>query len=127
MDGIEIKEGQIGIFSVDGGFLVRVKDGKTHVIPKTPCCFDHENDPRAKRFHHDCEECVYLGQFTFTYDSGRERFDAYYCEIIPEFPTVIARYGNEGHQCLSGLGFSGVLEDIENYAKSLGLLKIEPS
>ena len=121
MDGIEIKDGQVGIFSADGDFLVRVKDGETHIIPNTPC-FNYKNDPRYKQFHHDCEECVYLGLFNFKCGSQYTLYDAYYCEVDSVIPTVIARYGDEGSEYLSGLGFGGVLKDIERYARELGIL-----
>lgn len=51
-------------------------------------------------YQHDCDECTYLGD---VYVSG-EHFDLYFCNQGGlHLPTVIARYGNEGSQYLSGL------------------------
>ncbi len=46
------------------------------------------------RFEHDCNVCVFLGQF-----AGQ---DLYYC---PGEPTVTARFGNKGEEYSSGLAF----------------------
>lgn len=47
------------------------------------------------RYVHDCENCTYLGEFG--------TFDLYHCDTGTAFPTVIARYGNEGENYKSGM------------------------
>ena len=110
MKKIEIKEGQLGIFQADCGFTIKVSGGIACVEPDSHC-LNYNNDPSGKRYEHDCEHCWYLGNF-----SG---YDGYYCEIGDI--TVIARYG-EGNKYLSGLGFSGILKEIESYARYIKLL-----
>lgn len=48
------------------------------------------------KFVHDCEACVYLGE--------HEGEDLYYC--AKSIQTVIARYGNEGSDYMSGMRFA---------------------
>lgn len=54
-----------------------------------------------KRYTHDCGECEFLGQY--------KEYDLYYCE---KEPTVIARYGNDGPEYMSGISFVGVSEPL---------------
>ena len=68
------------------------------------------------QFKHDCDGCHYLGNITVTNpdDILRQRcVDLYFCETLwmgtvylGQRWTVIARYGNEGHEYMSGSGFS---------------------
>lgn len=46
------------------------------------------------RYTHDCEKCMYLGNF--------EKYDLYWCMQGVNIPTVIARYGDEGSEYTSG-------------------------
>ena len=75
-----------------------------------------------KKYKHDCDECIYL--YTTDkddYDTG-SIYDVYFCEQ-GGIPTVIARYGNDGSEYMSGLGFNfHVLKDAEEFAKNVGLL-----
>jgi hypothetical protein len=52
-----------------------------------------------KHYEHDgCKGCIFLGNL-------REDliwYDLYYCPQN-DVPTVIARYGNEGHEYMSGI------------------------
>lgn len=51
------------------------------------------------RYQHDCEKCKALGKFA--------EYDLYFCETdLGSHPTVIARYGDEGHEYTSGLLFA---------------------
>ncbi len=76
-------------------------------------------DLPAKTFTHDCESCVYLGNHT----EGGSLYDLYHCGQGNWNPTVIARWGNEGYQYLSGLGMNhtGPLVEAMNRAKAKGL------
>jgi len=47
------------------------------------------------RFEHDCDDCVYLGQY--------KAYDLYCC--VKE-PTVIARFSSDGPDYASGLIFA---------------------
>lgn len=54
--------------------------------------------PGTKTFTHDCERCVYLGH--------HDGLDVYYCPVSAAASgilggTVVARYGNEGHEYAS--------------------------
>lgn len=46
-------------------------------------------------FEHDCNNCEFLGTF--------QEHDLYYCPQTPNWPTVIARYGNNGYEYKSGM------------------------
>lgn len=46
-------------------------------------------------FTHDCNNCEFLGTF--------ENHDLYFCDIEQ---TVIARYGNDGPDYMSGMTFA---------------------
>lgn len=47
------------------------------------------------RYVHDCDRCVYLGQF--------EQYDLYYC---PSEPTIVCRFSSEDPDYNSGLIFA---------------------
>jgi hypothetical protein len=65
------------------------------------------------RYKHDCKKCIYLGDYL--------EYDLYFCE---KEPTVIARYGNEGEEYISGLPFAKISESIPLYiAKELAIKK----
>lgn len=50
----------------------------------------------VRRFEHDCAKCTFLGQFG--------DYDLYHClKQGPEFPTVIARWGDDGPEYNSGM------------------------
>jgi len=69
----------------------------------------------SHRFSHDCKACTPLGQF--------EEYDLYHCMQGGSMPTVLARYGNEGPEYVSGL-FSvseGPLFEAQNRARARGL------
>lgn len=61
-------------------------------------------------YTHDCGQCISLGQFVL-FDADHP-YDLYFC--AKSVPTVIARYGNNGHEYESGIG-----------SKSLPLLEAE--
>ena len=48
-----------------------------------------------RQWKHDCDNCKFLGMF--------KDYDLYFCNQGGNIPTVIARYGNEGHEYLSGI------------------------
>jgi hypothetical protein len=49
------------------------------------------------RYQHDCNNCIFLGHY--------KEYDLYYCpsDRGAIYSTVIARYGNEGHEYASGI------------------------
>lgn len=68
------------------------------------------------RYQHDCNHCVPLGQY--------QENDLYYCDQHG-MPTVIARYGNDGPDYTSGMGFADIdprLGIARLMAKAMGLL-----
>lgn len=54
------------------------------------------------RYTHDCNTCVYLGQY--------KQYDLYYCAGEP---TIVCRYSDEGPEYNSGLIFA-VTKDIKD-------------
>lgn len=68
-----------------------------------------------KRWNHNCEACQYLGHFKV---SMTERYDLYYCKQKFWGPTLIARYGNESDEYISGLLFA--YRDRDNLTSPLG-------
>jgi cytochrome c peroxidase len=49
---------------------------------------------------HNCEHCQTIG--TIKDSEFKRTYDLYYCEIGAK-PTVIARYGSEPHEYMSGM------------------------
>lgn len=69
------------------------------------------------QFEHDCTRCIFLGRW--------ETYDLYFCPQGP-FPTVIARFGNDGPQYASGLASAEhipSLGEAKRRATERGLLK----
>jgi hypothetical protein len=50
------------------------------------------------RYEHDCDNCVFLGQF--------ENADLYVCAHNNIIDTVVARFSDDGPDYLSGLTFA---------------------
>jgi hypothetical protein len=68
---------------------------------------DFERAAQAKpRFHHDCQECIYLGQF--------EEYDLYWCGQ-GGLPTVLARWSDRGADYLSGMPSPQLREKCPSY------------
>jgi len=67
----------------------------------------------APRFQHDCVNCIYLGQF--------KEFDLYFHQAPVGRPTVLARYGDEGHEYKSGLSFGRPQENGSVLIEELGV------
>lgn len=68
------------------------------------------------RYTHDCDDCKFLGHF--------ENYDLYACRQSWG-PTVIARYGDEGGEYISGLTVSNkfpALTEAKRLAAERGLL-----
>ena len=69
------------------------------------------------RFTHDCDRCTFLGQ------DGKH--DLYYCPQ-GSFPTVIARYGNDGPDYTSGMSLVDIvpaLKEAKRRAIEKGLIQ----
>lgn len=80
--------------------------------------FNEKNKPKP-RWRHDCERCTFLGRFN--------QFDLYHCGQS-NFPTVIARFSDEGPDYLSGMVFANVsvpLREAKRLAEERGLLCTE--
>lgn len=60
---------------------------------------DCPNERLVMRYSNDCNYCIPLGQF--------QENDLYYCDQHG-IPTVIARYGNDGPDYTSGMGFADI-------------------
>lgn len=52
---------------------------------------------------HDCNSCVFLGNYVLTRETSTDTLDLYYC---PNEPTVVARFGSDGPDYSSGLVFA---------------------
>jgi hypothetical protein len=57
-----------------------------------------ETEPR---YDHDCDACVYLGQY--------EQYDLYYC---PGEPTIVCRYSSDGPDYRSGLDAAVIFDRV---------------
>lgn len=63
-------------------------------------------------FKHDCDSCIFLGNYiggVFTDSTEMDIYDLYYCpgdDDNPIHATVIARYGNAGWEYQSGMNFA---------------------
>lgn len=77
------------------------------------------------RFDHDCDKCHFVGYADFlTEDRATVHFDLYYCYKMT--PTVIARFGDEGSDCNSGLALADehpALRLARDRAQKLGLYR----
>ncbi|MGZ8855866.1 MAG: hypothetical protein ACXW07_08035 [Nitrososphaeraceae archaeon] len=80
-----------------------------------------EQQPEPKvfpTFTHDCDKCTFLGNI-----HDEDLYDLYYCSQV-NFPTVIARFGNDGPNYKSG-AFKGTkdphLKEAMNRAERLNL------
>jgi hypothetical protein len=74
-------------------------------------------DAAKPQFQHDCPRCTFLGAFN--------HHDLYHCTQGGGHPTVIARYGDDGWDYLSGLPFTArsvELMEAERRARERGLL-----
>lgn len=61
------------------------------------------------QFKHDCERCVFLGRVyssTSEHEKEMSDFDLYYCDGGSLYETVIARFGSDGPDYMSGLNFT---------------------
>lgn len=78
-----------------------------------------ENEIKQKPFwQHYCSTCIYVG--SYEYHAGKDeirRYDIYLCEQSVGL-TIIARYGNEGHEYTSGMEFAieGLKSPIQSEA-----------
>lgn len=57
------------------------------------------------KFEHDCKKCRFLGP------NKKDDHDLYFCWQT-ELPTVIARYGNYGHEYKSGMAAAHVDQEL---------------
>lgn len=55
-------------------------------------------DEQVPLFTHDSPCCTFLGV--------HDGYDLYWCDQGHSLPTVLARYGNEGHEYKSGMLFA---------------------
>ncbi len=72
------------------------------------------------RFTHDCTGCHFLGH----HRAEEMDFDLYYCGQGGGLPTVVARFGNDGPEYLSGLNMTltPALVEAQKRAKEKGLV-----
>lgn len=85
---------------------------------------DMSEDPL---FTHDCNNCKFLG--TYCCPDNLKWCDLYFCVQLAGMPTVIARFGNEGSNYSSGIGFADgsipSLTEAKIRAIAKGLLPVE--
>lgn len=125
MEKYKIKEGELKYFSADGSFSVYVKDGEA-IIARETYGGILGMDEDTPYFKHDCDRCIFLGNLNnsdfHATPPRKEYYDLYFCKK-GGMSTVIARYGDEGHKYLSGLGFKNeVLKYAEELARNAGVL-----
>jgi hypothetical protein len=112
-------DGKVHHLHCDGSFSLIVKENKVIILKDKQIPFnDLKHEPK---FKHDCSRCVFMG-YIWSYKRN-QAVDLYFCPQCG-LPTVIVRYGNEGHDYTSGIGLED--EDIKigvEIAKKLELLK----
>ncbi len=72
-----------------------------------------------RRFSHNCCGCTYLGQW--------REYDLYYCEDCCFVPSVVARWGNDRADYVSGLdevtqSVTPHLREAKRRAEAMGLI-----
>jgi hypothetical protein len=120
---IRIKKSELGLFKIDGDFSVRL-DGDEIVLQPDTSSVVYMNDPQHKYYKHDCNKCVYLGSYSFCKKDLWKKYDLYFCGQGGTGNTLVARYGDEGPEYLSGLTSpEEPLEEARHIAKREGLMK----
>ncbi len=79
------------------------------------------------QFTHDCDRCTFLGRYEN--EGHGQSHDLYWCNQGGTRDTVIARWGNDGPQYISGLPFVGqvpAITEAHRLAVEKGLIK-EPA
>ena len=66
-------------------------------------------DAVVQHFQHDCKNCKPLGHYN--------EHDLYFCAQGGLVPTVLARYGNEGPEYLSGLTLAPAIPELGEAAR----------
>jgi len=69
-------------------------------------------------YQHHCEVCVFLGHY--------RAHDLYFCPQYELRPTILARYGNDGPEYISGIPFAEydpIMRAALERARERGLLK----
>ncbi len=102
------------------------------------------NGSYLKKWEHDCDDCIYLGRYeeykadegeVFNSDGKRvahnpaQVYDLYYCEKQSLVGgTVLARWGNEGHEYHSWSpdveSSIGSIQEAIKRVKKYGLVKL---
>ncbi len=62
-------------------------------------------------FQHTCTRCEFLGGYVY----NEEYYDLYWCDQGGSFPTVIARWSDEGPAYLSGIPADETLRVMARY------------
>lgn len=62
------------------------------------------------RYVHDCDKCVFLGQYRCTQTKHEARYHNYDLYVCGD--NVVARYGNEGPAYSSGIEFVGTINPL---------------
>lgn len=62
------------------------------------------------RFRHECERCTFLGRLVT--DGIPTGCDLYWCLQVGDFPTVIARTGDDPSSYISGLGLADSIPEL---------------
>lgn len=69
----------------------------------------------SPQFKHDCDHCVFIGRYNHewivvgrTVIEPGQAYDLYFCNQAGTIPTVVARFGDEGADYISGLRLADV-------------------
>lgn len=66
----------------------------------------------APKFKHDCDGCIFLGRFSEFHTFCTREHDLY-VHWDDTQKTVIARYGNEGAEYVSGFSLMGFVQELK--------------
>jgi hypothetical protein len=98
---------------MDAGVRKLKEDAEARVVALKALAISADYSPR---FRHNCDACIFIGRL----DMAEGRHDLYFCKI--RIPTVIARFGDNGPDYMSGLPAGEFpLTVALSIAKKLGL------
>jgi len=116
----DLNDPQIKELHIDGNAYVNVYKGKLNIYVRGLGSCRTYLDERL--FKHDCDKCIFL--YRTEKEDYDELYDIYFCNQNSSIDTIIARYGNEGADYISGIeSRMSVIIQGKEFSKKLGLIK----
>ncbi len=76
------------------------------------------DEEQWQEWDHDCTGCIFMGQVSY----AKGYYDAHYCADEVAGPTIVLRYGDEGHEYISA-----TVETIREYIEIRGEENTNPA